>query len=489
MSTQTIILIGVSAYMLAMLAVGYFASKKTHSVTEFVVAGRGLPVWLCSMTVVATWFGGSTMIGGSGAAYDDGMLGVIEDPLGGALALFLIGFFFARLFRRLRIMTVADFMQDRYGVVAALAITGVTLFANTVWVGSMLVAFGLISEQLTGVPLEAGILIGAAVIVTYTAIGGMWAVAMTDFAQMLIIMVGVVVLFVVVLINAGGWGAISPQLDEHTFSLLPLERGWEGWLNYLRAWTIIGLVDISAQTLMQRVSAAKSERGAQYSFYIGGALYLVFGMVPVMLGIIGSVTMPDLPASEAVVPAMAIQYLHPVAIAIFVGALLAAIMSSADSALLACSSMLARNLLPLVKRDPAPKLMLLVARLSIPLFGIIAIFIAMNVRKVFELMVNSNILGLAAIIVPFILGVWWKKANRTGALSAMAAGITAWLSTMMVAPELPADFVGLAASMVTMLVVTPLTQRFDPPRELRDSDGNPVELTNRLGVLPPFGRD
>ena len=146
------------------------------------------------------------------------------------------------------------------------------------------------------------------------------------------------------------------------------------------------------------------------------------------------------------------------------------------------------NVFPLFKRDPTPKLSLLVARCAIPVCGIFALVVAMEFQVVFDLMINANILGLAAIIVPFIMGLWWKKANRTGALSSMAAGISAWLITLYVAPDLPADFIGLAASLITMLLVTPLTQKFDPPRELKDVDGNPVEISNRLGTLPLFGR-
>lgn len=489
MSTESIIFSGVAIYMVAMLIVGFYASKKTHSVTEFIVAGRGLPVWLCSMTVIATWFGGSTMMGGAGAAYDDGMLGVIEDPWGGALALLLVGFFFARTFRRLRIMTVADFMAQRYGKVAAIAITATQLFSNIAWVGAVLVAFGLIFESLTNIPLEVGIVSGAIVIFVYTAIGGMWAVALTDFIQMLIIILGLVILLVVVLVDVGGWGAVSPHLDEYTFRMFPVDNTGEQWLNYLRAWTIIGVVDICAQTLLQRVASAKSERVAQNSFYFGGIGYLAFGMIPVFLGIIASVTMPDLGSSESVIPTLAVEHLHPVAVAIFVGALLAAIMSSGDSALLACASLLAKNVLPMVKRAPSAKLSLLVARLSIPACGIIAIFVALKIQVVFDLMVDANILGLAAIIVPFILGVWWKKANRTGALAAMGVGLAAWIVTLFVAPGLPADFIGLAASLVTMLIVTPLTQKIDPPRALYDAEGDPLQMTNRLGTLPLFRRD
>jgi sodium/proline symporter len=206
-------------------------------------------------------------------------------------------------------------------------------------------------------------------------------------------------------------------------------------------------------------------------------------MVAVFLGIIGSVILPDIGNSEFIVPELAKAHLHPVAIAVFVGAMLAAIMSSADSALLAASSIVAKNALPYVNRNPSPRLTLLVTRLAIPFFGGIAILIALRVQVVFDLMVDANILGLAVIIVPFILGVWWTKANRAGALSGMAAGLITWLTTMSLWPNLPSDFMGLAACLVVMLVVTPLTQKIDPPRELHDEEGNPIEMGDRLGTL------
>ena len=487
MSTENIIFTGVAIYMVIMISVGLYASRKTHTVAEFMVAGRSLPLWLCSVTVMATWFGGAMLLGGAGAAYGEGMFGVVEDPWGGALALLLVGFFFARLFRRMRIITVVDFMEQRFGKVAGVGLTITTLFANVLWVASMLVAFGTIFETLTSIPMQTGIIVGAIVIFTYTAVGGMWAVALTDFIQMIIIMIGLVILATVVLIDIGGWGAVAPQLPEHTFRMVPLENTRIEWLNYFRAITIIGVVDISAQTLFQRIASAKSERVAQNSFYIGGLGYLFFGLIPVMLGIIGSVTMPDLANPETIIPELAKVHLHPVAIAVFVGALLAAIMSTADSALLASASILSKNVLPFVKRDPSPRLSLLVARWAIPACGTISIFVALKIKVVFTLMVDANMLGLAAIIVPFIMGVWWKKANRTGALTAMAVGIAVWLTTLAMRPELPADFMGMLASLVTMLVVTPLTQEFDPPRPLRDSDGNEVDASDRLGTLPLFG--
>ena len=483
MSTENVIFAGVAVYMLGMLGVGYYASTKARSVSEFMVAGRDLSLPVCSMTVMATWFGGAMMLGGAGAAFDDGMLGVIADPWGGALALFLIGLFFARLFRRMRIITVADFMEQRFGKIAGAGIMITTVVSNIMWVAGMLVAFGVIFDSLTNIPFETGIIIGAVVVFTYTMLGGMWAVALTDFVQMVIIIVGLIILMTVVLIDVGGWGAIAPQLPETTFRMVPLEHTGEEWLNYFRAWTIIGLVDISAQSLFQRIAAARTERVAQYAFYVGGTGYLIFGMVAVFLGIIGSVIMPDITNSEFIVPELAKAHLHPVAIAVFVGAMLAAIMSSADSALLAASSIVAKNALPYFRRNPAPRLTLLVTRLAIPFIGGIAILIALRIQVVFDLMVDANILGLAVIIVPFILGVWWRKANRAGALSGMAAGLVTWLTTMALWPDLPADFMGLAASLLVMLIVTPMTQKIDPPRGLHDDEGNPIEMGDRLGTL------
>lgn len=486
MSTETTIFIGVAIYMVMMIGIGLYASKKSHSVTDFMVAGRGLPTHLLTMTVIATWFGGATIMGGAGAAYSDGMLGVIEDPWGGALALILIGMFFARTFHRLKIVTVADFMLQRFGQVASIAIMCVTLFANTVWVGSMLVGFGLIFYSLTGIPMEVGIIAGAIVIVFYTAIGGMWAVALTDFIQMLIVIIGLIILFTVVLIDVGGWGAVAPHFRENTFRMTPLDNTPTQWLHYFRAWAIIGLVDITAQTLFQRASSAKTERVAQNSFYLGGIGYLVFGMIPVLLGIIASVSMPGIDEAESVIPTMMIEHLHPVAVAVFVGALLAAIMSSADSALLGVASVFSRNVLPLVHKNPSDALSLNVARYTIPVVGAVAVVVAMKFQSVFSLMVDSNMLGLAIILVPFVFGVWWKKANRTGALATMAVGIAAWLTTLAIAPDLPADLIGFIAGFVTMLVVTPLTQSFDPPRALVDGDGNPINTSDRLGTLPLF---
>lgn len=483
MTIQNVILIGIGCYVVLMIVVGVYAARRTHSVADFAVAGRSLPLWLCTTTIMATWFGGGMMIGGAGAAYDKGLLGVIADPFGGALSLFLVGMFFVRLFRRSRFYSFVELLEQRFGPTTSLVASVISMASSTMWVAGMLVAFGIVFETLTGLPLNLGIIGGAFIVVVYTSIGGMFAVAMTDFVQMIIIAVGLVVLLAVVLMNVGGWAPISSQLPEHTFRMIPLEHTLDRWLPYIRAWLIFGIADIASQSLLQRAMSAKSERVAQQSFYLATIGYIILGMVPVTLGIIGSVTIPGLANSESIIPALALEHLHPIAIAIFVGALLSTIMSSCDSAILSVATIFSTNVAPLIKRDLSDRTKLWIIRLAIPTAGALAVAGALNAQVVFDTILDANLFIFAAVMAPFILGVWWHKANRAGALAGMSAGIITWYVVSGTHPDVPADLIGFFVSVGVMLVVTPLTQTLDPPRGLVDHDGNEVALDNRLGIL------
>ena len=486
MSNSAAILAGVGIYMVLMIVIGFYAAKGSGTSTDFIVSGRRMPIWLCSMTLIATWFGAGPMMGSAGASYEDGLLGVIADPFGGALVMLLCGLFFVRLFRRLKLLTFVELFTSRFGTSAATIAAVGSIISSTGWTAAMLVAFGSVFESLTGIPLETGIIGGAVVVLIYTSVGGMWAVALTDFVQMLIIAVGLIVLMTVVLIDVGGWSTILPQLPEHTFRMIPLENSPTTWMNYLRAWLIFGLADVTAQSLIQRAMSARTEQVAQNSFYLASFGYLVFGMIPVLLGIIASVTMPGLVDPEKVIPTMALEHLHPVAIAIFVGALMAAIMSTTDSALLGAACVFSVNILPLFVREPSDRNRLLATRIAIPVFGSIAVITAIKAKVIYNLIQDANSVMLVSIVVPFIAGIWWKKANRTGVLASMAAGFVAWALSVRYAPDWPGDLIGLLACLVTLLIVTPLTQTLDVPRPVRDGDGEAVELKDRLGTLPLF---
>lgn len=212
MSTEMTILIGICIYLVLMLVIGVAVARRAATQDEFLVAGRKLPIWLLSATIIATWFGGGTMLGASGAGYEGGFLAAIADPFGASVVMILVGLFFVRTFRRMKLLTIVQFFEDRFGKLAGLVASIGLLLSNIGWTGALLVAFGYVFQTLTGIPMELGILGGAVIVLSYTTIGGMWAVVLTDFVQVVILAVGLVVLLVVVLIDVGGWSTIAPQL-------------------------------------------------------------------------------------------------------------------------------------------------------------------------------------------------------------------------------------------------------------------------------------
>ena len=482
MSTEILILLGIGIYVALMLGIGFYASRGAHSLTDFIVAGRNIPLWICAASIFATWFGTGIMMGAATSGYDRDMLMMVGEPFGSALALFLSGLFFARLYRRSRRLTWIEFFEARYGRVAAVFGAVADIAASIIWLGGILFTFGVLLEALTGLPMSIGVFGGLAVIAVYTMAGGMWAVALTDFVQTVILVFGLFVLLYVVLDDVGGWSSVTAQLPEHSMRLIPLVHTPGNWIDWIHVWMTLGVAAIASTPIIQRALSARSEAVAQNSFYVATVLYLGVGVIPVALGLVASVTMPGLEDPNAVLTVLAVEHLHPVLVVVFVGAILSSIMSTSDSVLLGVASVVSTNLLPLVRKDADAELRLRVTRLTIPVAGLLATYVAFSASRVVEVLIDAAAPLLAGVIVPFILCFWWQKANRSGALAGIAGGLTGWSIAGALDSAVPPDMIGFAVSLVGMVVVTLLTQGIDPPRPLTDGAGNAIALDRRLGT-------
>ena len=246
-----LVLIGLGVYLAVMLGVGLYAGRRVRNSTDFIVAGQRLPLLLCTATLAATWFGGGICIGAASAAYKGGILAVIADPFGAALCLFLAGLFYVRLMRRMGLMTIASFFSRRFGPRAGLLASLCTIPAYVGWTGSLLVAFGRILQSLTGIDPAVGICAAAVIVLIYTWAGGMWAVTLTDFVQVTILVLGLFILTPILLGDMGGWKALVAQIPSSRFDFYP--RGdAASWLAYARDWLVIGLGNLAGQDLIQR---------------------------------------------------------------------------------------------------------------------------------------------------------------------------------------------------------------------------------------------
>ena len=483
--SQWPVILGLSLYVLATLLVGVYAGRRVKESSDFIVAGRRLGLLLATGTLAATWFGGGIVIGAASEAYKHGFMGVIADPFGAALCLFLAGFLYVRMMRRMGLTTIAEFFERRFGRGAGLIAALCTIPTYLGWVASLMVAFGRVIQSLTGLDPTLGIVIGAAIVLIYTTTGGMWAVTLTDFIQVSVLTIGLLVLTPILIHDMGGWAAIRAQLSDDLFYLYPRSSEFAPWFNYARDWLVIGLGNLAGQDLMQRSLSSRNESVAQNSAYLAGVLYLTVGILPVFLGIAATLVFPNLENPDMVMMHLGLTYLPPLGIAIFLGALVSALMSSADSALLAPASVIGNDLLRYVRPDLNEQARLRICRLSVPVLGAIALYLALSHNTIYTLMVDSWSILLATLFVPLTAGIWWPNANRYGALSAMITGGITWQILLRTTPDMPADLLAVPIALIALIAVSVLTRHIAPPIPLTDAEGAPLAYADRLGLLKP----
>ncbi|HCL30877.1 MAG TPA: sodium:solute symporter [Candidatus Latescibacteria bacterium] len=475
------VMIGLALYVLVMLGIGLYASRRVSDSADYLVAGRRLSLPLATATLSATWFGGGLCIGAASAAYGGGIQAVIADPFGAALCLFLAGAFYVRVLRRMGIMTVASFFTKRFNGHAGVLASLCTIPAYIGWVAALMVAFGRILQSLTGLDPMLGICVGAGVVLIYTYAGGMWAVALTDFVQLIILVVGMVCLTPILLSEMGGWSAIAAQIPAERFDLYPHDGDASAWFGYARNWLVIGLGNLAGQDLIQRSLSSRDEKVAVRSAYLSGVIYLTVGMLPVLLGMAGAVILPDLVDPDLVMMELAQMYLPAAALVLFTGALLSALLSSADSALLAPASVIGWDLLRWFRPDASEAASLRLSRLSVAACGLFALALALHRTSVYDLMVDSWSILLATLFVPLTAGIWWARTNGPGALAAIGIGFVSWLVLMRVAPDWPADLLAVPFALVALIVVSLATGSTTPPRPLLDVDDEIIQTRQRVG--------
>ncbi len=419
------------------------------------LAGRSLPMLLSSSALFATWFGSETVFGASSEFLDGGLYAVIEDPFGAALCLILFGLFFARKLYNMNLLTLGDYFEVRFGKKTELV---ASIFLAPPYVGyiaAQLVAMGLILHVVTGMEVWIGIIVSAGVVTAYTYIGGMWAISVTDFVQSIIIIAGLLVLSVVLSQQAGGVQAVLTEVHPENFRFLP--RGnWRDLVTWLAAWSVLGLGSIPSQDVFQRSMSSGSANTAVRSCYYAAILYLTVAMLPLFISLCTKHLYPHQLQGDTqlTLPRMVMEHTHVAVQIMFFGSLLSAIMSTTSSAVLAPAAIFSKNMVqPLLRKSMDDREILVLTRVSVLLFSLIATIMAMLRSNIYELVGESSILSLVTLFAPLTLGLYWRRANGIGAVWAMILGFLAWLVFEFVTPLgipslVPATLVSLSAMVV-----------------------------------------
>jgi Na+/proline symporter len=424
-----------SLYLGAQIGIGFWVSRRIRNEADYVVAGRSLGPLLVSASVFATWFGAEACVGAAGEVYGHGLRSVSSDPFGYGLAVVIFGLVLAAPLYRRGLMTLADLFRARYGasverVVAVLLIPG-----SLLWAAAQIRAFGQILSSTVGVDVTAAIVIAAAVCVLYTSLGGMLADAYTDLIQGGALVIGLVLLAAIAFSRA------SPEAISAAFALSEdAQRG--SLLATMEAWAIPVVGSLMAQELAAKTLAARSATVARRATAWAGVAYLALGAIPVALGALARVELPGLEESDQILSAFAAHHLGAVGRLFFVGALLSAILSTVDSALLVAGSVFARNLAGPITGHRFDALKL--ARRSVVLFGALATLFAVVGKSVHDLVYEASAFGSAGVVVCGLFGLFTKLGGPRAAMSALVAGAATYV-TLAHALIVEAPYVGALA--------------------------------------------
>ncbi len=459
------LIVFVAFYLAVTIAIGLMASRRVHNSTDYMVAGRSLPLYMNMATVFATWFGAETVLSVSATFAKDGLGGIPGDPFGASVCLVLAALLFAKLFYRMNLMTIGDFYKKRYGK-GVEVITSFAIVASYLgWTSAQMTALGLVIHVLTGgaVPLNTAILIGAGVVLIYTIFGGMWSIAFTDLLQTIVILIGLSLVAWLVSDMAGGTQKVIAQAAaDGKFNFFPEDS--KGWWAMAGAFFAFAFGSVPQQDVFQRMTSAKDEKTAVRGTIYGALIYFCFAFVPIFIAYAAVVSDPaiatlfgaeDAREIQRVLPDLVLNKMPLWAQVMFFGALLSAILSTASGALLAPTSLFTENVLKPFAPKMSDKQFLFTLRLVLVTFTVIALLFALNsTSTMYEMVQNAYNVTLAGAFIPLLAGAYWKRATTQGALFSAIGGLSVWLGAMNLAPEsmIPANLLGFFASAVLMVI-------------------------------------
>ena len=393
-----------------------------------VLAGRGLPLGFGVLTMTATWVGGGYLSGTAEATYSGG-LWQAQAPWGYALSLVLGGLCFAPAMRRLGFTTMLDPFEQRYGADVSACLYLPALFGELFWTAAILSALGATFEVIAGVPFGIGVVLSAAVAVSYTAQSGLWAVVITDVAQVGLVFVSLSLATIFAVGNIGGFEFVWQEYVASGAGSPP-----SLWLPWWDSALLLVCGGIPWHVYFQRVLATESPGIARRLSLWAGALSLTAAIPALAIGLIGRATdwgalgVPE-PESALILP-MVLHHLTPSAVATLgLGGLAAAVMSSVDSSILSASSMATWNIYrPWAALAPTPEALRRVLRRMIIIVGCGATMIALNVQSVYSLWFLSSDFVYCILFPQLVCVLYDPRANRFGALTGFCVSLLLRLS-------------------------------------------------------------
>ncbi|MFE3072358.1 sodium:solute symporter [Streptomyces sp. NPDC059247] len=450
-------------YLAGMLAMGWWGMRRAKSKSEFLVAGRRLGPWMYSGTMAAIVLGGASTIGGVGLGYKYGLSGAwMVFAIG--LGLLALSVFFSARIARLKVYTVSEMLDLRYGGRAGM-ISGIVMWAYTLMLAvTSTIAYATIFDVLFDLPRTVAIVLGGAIVVAYSTLGGMWSITITDMVQFVVKTIGVLLLLLpIAVVKAGGFAEMKAALPTAYFE--PFGIGGETIFTYVLIYTFGMLI---GQDIWQRVFTARTDKVAKWGGTVAGTYCLAYALAGAVIGTAAKVMYPNLPSADDAFATIVKDELPMGVRGLVLAAALAAVMSTSSGALIACATVANNDIWSRLRgatgtgggddHDEVRG-----NRLFILIMGVAVIGIAIALNDVVQALTVAYNLLVGGLLVPILGGLLWRRGTVQGALAAVTVGGLSVIGLMWTFGILANEpvYCGLLASLLAYVIVSLATPRTD----------------------------
>jgi SSS family solute:Na+ symporter len=420
-------------YFCGMIAIGVYVFLKRHASSNdgFFVANRSGTTMLIVGSLCATFIGSSVVVGMAGRGYRMGLSGAWW-LLVGAVGLLVLGLFFARKVRGFGLYTLPELVERQFGRNAGLAASVLIVVAWIAIAAAQIIAAGKILTVFIPLDLSQLMAISASIFVLYTVLGGQYSVIRTDVVQFGILIVGVLVTLGFVVARVGGFGELTSSLPGDFFSF-PVSPSF-GWYDLVVLLVLTGSTYVVGPDIYSRLFCARDEKVARSSAIWAGLVAVPVAFVVVLVGMGAMLLFPDIQAqhpnlslaqaSELAYPTL-IENVLPVGVAgLVAAALLAAIMSSADTVLLTTSTILSQDIYKRVSPGLSERKSLIISRIGVVAIGVLALLMAWQRPGIISSLLLAYTIFTSGIVVPVVAGFYKDrlKLNSAGAIAAIIGG-------------------------------------------------------------------
>ncbi len=463
----------IAIYMIAMVGVGWWAKGKAKSEADYLVAGRRLGPMLYAGTMAALVMGGGATIGGVGRGYVFGISGMWL-PFALGMGVFVVSLTLAPLVSRLKVYTVSQMLELRYGPGTSL-LSGAVMMSYAFMIAvTSTIAYGAIFEVQFGMTKVPAVLLGGGIVVLYSVLGGMWSITLTDFAQFVIKTIGLMfILLPASIMAAGGLDNMHAKLPVEAFSLTTI-----GWPRIITFFIIFNLSIVVGQDVWQRIFTARSPEVAKWAGASAGIYCFIFATCAGLIGTAAQIVLPAGIARDKVYAEMVKATLPEGISGLVMAAALAAIMSVSSGTLIASATVAKEDIVRVFKRrslasatdeTSANKDDVADSRWYILGFGILMILLACIMEDVVTALTIGSAIVVTGLFVPIIGGMVWKRGTLTGAVAGIIAGIVftfgdmaflAFVGGMSGEDAIGADepvYIGMIGSLIAYVAVSLMT--------------------------------